>query len=200
MIACSYGPDSKPDTEMLRKLIILTFFAVVSALIPFLYERNPELFHSILKQSEPVPELVAKAEIRTSSAAGSPTEVLLGRKVRVAADPFGHFNADFRLNGHSVDAMVDTGATLVAMNTSTARRVGIRTSPADFKYTVKTANGETRAAGVIIQKLQIGRIVVENVEAVVLDDRALEGTLIGVSFLKRLARYQVENNALLLVQ
>jgi len=200
MIACSYGPDGKPDTEMLRKLIILTFFAVVSALIPFLYERNPELFHSILEPSEPVPELVAKAEIRTSGATGSPTEVLLGRKVRVAADPFGHFNADFRLNGHSVDAMVDTGATLVAMNTSTARRVGIRISPADLKYTVRTANGETRAAGVIIQKLQIGRIVVENVEAVVLDDSALEGTLIGVSFLKRLARYQVENNSLLLVQ
>jgi aspartyl protease family protein len=190
----------KPDFEMLRKLIILTFFAVVSALVPFLYERNPELFHSILEPSEPVPELVAKAEIRTSGAAGSPTEVLLGRKVRVAADPFGHFNADFRLNGHSVDAMVDTGATLVAMNRSTARRVGITISPADLKYTVKTANGETRAAGVIIQKLQIGRIVVENVEAVVLDDSALEGTLIGVSFLKRLARYQVENNSLLLVQ
>lgn len=197
MIACSYGPDSKPDTEMLRKLIILTFFAVVSALIPFLYERNPELFHAILEPSKP--QIVAKAEITTPQPTAQ-TEVLLGRKVRVAADPFGHFNADFKLNGHSVDAMVDTGATLVAMNTSTARRVGIRISPADFKYTVKTANGETRAAGVIIQKLQIGRIVVENVEAVVLDDSALDGTLIGVSFLKRLARYQVENNALLLVQ
>jgi len=197
MIACSYGPDCKSDAEMLRKLIILTFFAVVSALIPFLYERNPELFHSILEQSKP--QIVAKAEITTRQPPAQ-TEVLLGRKVRIAADPFGHFNADFRLNGHSVDAMVDSGATLVAMNTSTARRVGIRISPADFKYTVKTANGETRAAGVIIQKLQIGRIVVENVEAVVLDDSALEGTLIGVSFLKRLARYQVENNALLLVQ
>lgn len=197
MIACSYGPDGKPDTEMLRKLIILTFFAVVSALIPFVYERNPELFHAILEPSKP--QIVAKAEITTLQPP-SQTEVLLGRKVRVAADPFGHFNADFRLNGHSVDAMVDTGATLVAMNTSTARRVGIRISPADLKYTVRTANGETRAAGVIIQKLQIGRIVVENVEAVVLDDSALDGTLIGVSFLKRLAKYQVENNSLLLVQ
>lgn len=197
MIACSYGPDGKPDTEMLRKLIILTFFAVVSALIPFVYERNPELFHAILEPSKP--QIMAKAEITTLQPP-SQTEVLLGRKVRVAADPFGHFNADFRLNGHSVDAMVDTGATLVAMNTSTARRVGIRISPADLKYTVRTANGETRAAGVIIQKLQIGRIVVENVEAVVLDDSALDGTLIGVSFLKRLAKYQVENNSLLLVQ
>ena len=70
----------------------------------------------------------------------------------------------------------------------------------DFKYTVRTANGETRAAGVTIERLQIGRILVEDVEAVVLDDKALDGTLIGVSFLKRLAKYQVENGALLLVQ
>jgi len=187
----------KPDREMLRKLIILTFFAVVSALIPFVYERNPELFHAILEPSKP--QIVAKAEITTSQPPAQ-AEVLLGRNVRVAADPFGHFKADFRLNGHSVDAMVDTGATLVAMNTSTARRVGIRVSPADLKYTVKTANGETRAVGVVIKKLQIGRIVVENVEAVVLEDRALQGTLIGVSFLKRLARYEVANDTLLLVQ
>ncbi len=182
---------------MLRKLIILTFFAVVSALIPFLYERNPELFHAILEPSKP--QIVAKAEI-TASQPHAQAEVLLGRKVRIGADPDGHFNADFRLNGHAVDAMVDTGATLVAMNASTARRIGIKISPADLKYTVRTANGEARAAGVVIQKLQIGRIVVENVEAVVLDDSALDGTLIGVSFLKRLAKYQVENNALLLVQ
>ncbi|MCX7303918.1 MAG: TIGR02281 family clan AA aspartic protease [Hyphomicrobiales bacterium] len=185
---------------MLRRLIILIFFAVASAAIPFIYERNPELFEAVLRPSQAAPEIVAKAEIRTSQPSGLPTEVLLGRKVRIAADPYGHFKADFKLNGQAVGAMVDTGATLVAMNTSTARKVGIKIAAGDLKYTVKTANGEARAAGVIIAKLQIGRILVENVEAVVLDDRALEGTLIGVSFLKRLAKYQVENESLLLVQ
>ena len=33
-----------------------------------------------------------------------------------------------------------------------------------------------------------------------LDDKALRGTLIGMSFLKRLDKYQVENGTLLLVQ
>jgi aspartyl protease family protein len=187
---------------MLRKLFILIVCAVASASVPMLYERNPELFHAVLKPSqEPrTPEIIAKAEIRTSQPAEPATEVLLGRKVRIAADQYGHFTADFRLNGRSVGAMIDTGATLVAMNASTARRIGIKVTPADFKYAVKTANGETRAAGVTIGRLQIGRISVDDVEAVVLDDRALDGTLIGVSFLKRLAKYQVENGALLLVQ
>lgn len=194
--------QSKPGVTMLRKLLILIVCAVVSASVPMLYERNPELFHGLLKPAveQQAPPTVAKAEIRRAQPVETPTEVLLGRKVRIEADQFGHFNADFRLNGRSVGAMVDTGATLVAMNVSTARRVGIRIMPADFKYTVRTANGETRAAGVRIDRLQIGRILVENVDAVVLDDQALDGTLIGVSFLNRLAKYQVENGALLLVQ
>lgn len=187
---------------MLRKLVILIVCAAASASVPVLYERNPELFHALLKPAAepPAPEIIAKAEIRTSQPVEPPTEVLLGRKVRITADQYGHFNADFRLNGRSVGAMVDTGATLVAMNLSTARRIGIRVAASDFKYTVKTANGETRAAGVTVEKLQIGRILVEKVDAVVLDDNALDSTLIGASFLNRLAKYQVENGALLLVQ
>lgn len=195
--------QAETGPAMLRKLVILIVCAVASATVPILYERNPEYFHAMLERApEPqaVPPMVAKAEMRPSQPVEPATEVRFGRKVRIAADQNGHFNADFRLNGRSVDAMVDTGATLVAMNVSTARRIGIRVMASDFKYTVKTANGDTRAAGVTIDRLQIGRIHVEDVEAVVLDDRALEGTLIGVSFLKRLAKYQVENGALLLVQ
>ena len=59
---------------------------------------------------------------------------------------------------------------------------------------------QTRAATATIARLEIGRISVDNVEAVVLDDTALNNTLIGISFLKRLGKYQVENGALLLTQ
>ena len=187
---------------MLRKLLIVGICAGSSASVPILYQSNPDAFHSILKSAvaEKAPQEPPTAEVNAIRPAKPATEVLLGRKVRIAADPRGHFNADFRLNGRSIDAMVDTGATLVAINLSTARRIGIQLSPADFKHTVNTANGKTRAASATIDRLQIGRIVVENVDAVVLEDKALDGTLIGVSFLNRLAKYQVENGALLLVQ
>ena len=187
---------------MLRKLLILGVCAGASAAIPILYERNPDAVHGLLRSAveAEAPQPVALAEIRTAQPIAPATEVLLGRKVRISADPRGHFNADFKLNGRSIDAMVDTGATLVAINLSTARRIGIQLTPADFKYEVNTANGKTRAASATIERLQIGRILVENVDAVVLDDKALDGTLIGVSFLNRLAKYQVENGALLLVQ
>jgi len=52
----------------------------------------------------------------------------------------------------------------------------------------------------MIDNLQIGRIYVESVQAIVLDDKALDGTLIGMSFLKQLSKFQVEDGSLLLVQ
>jgi aspartyl protease family protein len=120
--------------------------------------------------------------------------------VRLAADERGHFLADFKLNGRKVEALVDTGATTVAINASTARRIGISLKSSDFRHSVNTANGETRAAAVMIDRIEIGRVHVENIQAVVLDDKALSGTLIGMSFLKRLGKFEVENGTLLLVQ
>jgi aspartyl protease family protein len=185
---------------MLRKLIILGICAGTSASIPILYQSNPEFFEGVLSASESAPDARATAAVPRAQPSKPATEQLLGKKVRLAADDRGHFTAEFKLNGRRVEALVDTGATLVAINVSTARRIGIVLKPEDYRYTVDTANGPTRAAAVDIDSLQIGRIFVESVQAVVLDDDALKGTLIGMSFLKRLAKFQIENGALLLVQ
>lgn len=185
---------------MLKLVLPMLAGAVALASLPFFYERNPEFFNGLLGVGDvPAPPTVAAAEIGTVPEKPA-AQVLQGKRVKIDRDLAGHFNAEFRLNGRTVRGMVDTGATLVALNASTARRIGIRLAPADFRYTVKTANGETRAAGAVIEKLQIGRILVEDVEAVVLDDEALDQTLIGASFLNRLGKYQVEDGALLLVQ
>ncbi len=186
---------------MLRKFLIVGLFAGSSASIPMLYESNPALFDRLLRPAvaeSPQPEAprIAFSAVQPPEA----TEVLSGRKVRLAADERGHFTGDFKINGRKVSAMIDTGATVVAINLSTARRAGIVVLPNDFRHSVNTANGSVRAAAVTIDMLQIGRIFVRDVPAVVLDDKALEGTLIGVSFLGRLAKYQVENGALLMVQ
>jgi len=53
---------------------------------------------------------------------------------------------------------------------------------------------------VTIDRLQIGSISVDDVQAIVLDDRALSTNLICMSFLNRLGKYQAENGTLLLVQ
>jgi len=188
---------------MLRKLLILGICAGTSASIPIVYQTNPEAFLRYADSwvSDPEPDPVAVAAVPAPlRPAGDEPEQLLGKKVRVEADARGHFTTEFKLNGRRVEAMVDTGATLVAINLTTAKKIGIKLEAADFKYSVDTANGSTRAATATISELQIGRIYVKDVQAVVLDDKALNGTLIGMSFLKRLDKFQVENGALLLVQ
>lgn len=181
---------------MLRKLLILGVCAGTSASIPILYESNRETVHKLLKAAAAKkPEATAAAQA-PQAASG----ILSGRKVQIAPDARGHFLADFKVNGRRVAAMVDTGATYVVLNRSTARSLGIALNPADFKYKVDTANGTTHAASARLADVNIGRIHVENVEAAVLEDSAIDDVLIGMSFLKRLDRYAVENNALVLVQ
>lgn len=188
---------------MLRKLLLVGVLAGGSASVPILYQVNPEAFHGLLQSAvqdgdaAPVRKTTVTPIARVAKAE---PEELTGRRVRLSADPNGHFLADFKLNGRRVNAMVDTGATLVAMNVSTAKKIGITLTPADFRYQVSTANGNAKAAAATIASLQIGRIAVDNVQAVVLEDSALDGTLIGMSFLKQLSKFEVEDGALLLQQ
>jgi aspartyl protease family protein len=188
-------------TAMLRKLIFLGgLLAAVAVAVPYFHQRDPDGFTWLLRavvQEEP--QTSQPMTVAAAPSAGQST-ALSGRKVHIPADPRGHFVTDFRLNGRTVSALVDTGATTVAINRSTARRIGIALQLADFRYQVNTANGATNAAAVTIATLQIGRIHLENVQAMVLEDRALAGTLIGMSFLKRLSRFKVEDGALVLEQ
>lgn len=185
---------------MLRKFLIVGISAGVSAAVPTLYQRNPEAFETMLSVVVGEPEPDRQQVSAISSARAPATHAPLGRKIELPADTRGHFTADFRLNGRPVAAMVDTGATLVAINASTARKIGITLHPSDFRYKVETANGSTKAAATTIDNLQIGRIVVDKVQAVVLEDRALSGTLIGMSFLNRLGKFEVRNGTLVMVQ
>lgn len=187
---------------MLRNLVLLGVAAIVAMAVPAVYEANPDVVRSVLSQPDEAEASRPQTQRSQPSVQHARTEpeALLGRKVRLASDERGHFLGDFRLNGRRVEGVVDTGATLVAINRTTARRIGIRLVPADFAYEVNTANGTARAAPAVIEELQIGRIVLREVEALVLEDRALQTVLIGMSFLKRLEKFQVEDGALLLVQ
>ncbi len=120
--------------------------------------------------------------------------------VRLKPDDRGHYVAEFKMNGKSVTALVDTGASMVAINKTTARKLGISVQPADFKYEVNTANGTIKVASAVIREIQIGRVKVRDVEAAVLDDKALDGTLLGMTFLKRLEGFSVTDGDLILKQ
>ena len=186
---------------MLRKLIILVVCASSSASIPILYQSNPEgVLAYIQARFAGEPEKEAATGQTKPMRISTATTSVSGRKVQLEADSRGHFIADFRMNGRRIEALVDTGATAVAINLSTARKIGLSVRPGDFRDTVNTANGAARAALVTIDRMEIGRITVDKVEALVLDDKALDGTLIGMSFLNRLKKFEVKAGELTLVQ
>lgn len=118
------------------------------------------------------------------------------REVVLPAGAGGHFQAVLEINGRSVSGMIDTGATVVAINDTTARQIGLSPASLDYVHPVSTANGQVKAASVSLKRVRIGSISVDSVEALVLPDAALSGTLIGMSFLSRLSSYTVENGAL----
>lgn len=128
--------------------------------------------------------------------ADRPNYVTGQRQVEIPMNRSGHFEADFRINGRSVHGLVDTGATYVTMNVSTARRLGIHPGSGDFRYRVSTANGHAKAARIMLDDIEIGSIAVRDVEAFVMEDSALSDTLVGMSFMSKLASYRVEGRTL----
>jgi aspartyl protease family protein len=123
-----------------------------------------------------------------------------GRQVQLSMDARGNFVGDFRLNGRRMAGIVDTGASTVAINATMARQIGIALKPSDFRYEVQTANGRTHAASAVIDEIEIGRIRVHDVQAMILDDDALRTALVGMSFLHQLSHFHVEGKRLTLVQ
>lgn len=118
--------------------------------------------------------------------------------VEIRAGSNGHFHTPVTINGRSVDVMIDTGASLVALTYEDAERAGIFVKPSDFTHRVSTANGHARIAPVTLDMIQIGDITVRNVKAAVSERGRLDVTLLGMTFLGRLSRTEIRKGTLVL--
>jgi aspartyl protease family protein len=123
-----------------------------------------------------------------------------GRTLNIPRDARGHFETEGRINGQAIDFMVDTGASTIALNETSAASFGLHPSPGDYKVSVSTANGTVKAARTQIAMVDIGGLVVRDVDALVLPDEALSENLLGLSFLSRLKRFEYANGTMVLEQ
>jgi aspartyl protease family protein len=106
-----------------------------------------------------------------------------GSKIVLQAGDGGHFLAQGSINGKSVQFMVDTGATAVAMGAAEAKRMGIDyTSGRPVR--MSTANGQAVGYLLTLNSVRIGDVEVQNVEAIV-SQQAMPYVLLGNSFLTR---------------
>ncbi len=175
---------------MLARLLTLAGAAAVAAMVV------PNLATSFLSPADN-----GKAAKELAAPPTSTAKYAMGRSVVLDADARGHFFGTFRINGRTERGLVDTGASAIAINLSTARRLGISPGALDFTAArVNTANGVVEAAPATLSRIEIGGISLRDVQALVLPDKALSGTLIGMTFLNRLSSFRVEDGALHLVR
>jgi aspartyl protease family protein len=122
------------------------------------------------------------------------------RSISLPRDPRGHFQTEGRIDGQRIGFMIDTGASVVALNETSAAKFGLRPSRGDYNATVTTANGTIKAARTRLAMVDIGGLVVRDVDAMVLPDAALSENLLGLSFLSKLKRFEYANGKMVLEQ
>lgn len=115
----------------------------------------------------------------------------------VARSGDGHYWAEADIDGQAIRFLVDTGATNVVLTRADAQRLGIDPDQLTYDRPVMTAEGRTEAAAVVLDHLSIAGARVNRVEALVIGE-GLETSLLGMSYLGRLSRFEATPTALIL--
>lgn len=119
-------------------------------------------------------------------------------QISLRADPDGHFRVEARIGTKIVPMMVDTGATVVALSFEEGRRLGLVDAADRYDARVSTANGTVGAKRVVLQDVRVGSVKVDDVAAVVLSPGAMDGALLGMSFLSRLRKVETSRGRLVM--
>lgn len=92
----------------------------------------------------------------------------------------GHFFVNGTINDQSLNFMIDTGASMVALPGSVANAANLH---CEQFGRMNTANGLATACKVVISKLTFGKFILHNVDAVVIPN--LSQPLLGMNVLSR---------------
>ena len=142
----------------------------------------------------------------TSARAGKPSIASGARRATSAdeaweyvvdAGAHGHFVIDAMVNGVPVSFLLDTGASDVVLTLDDAEALGFEPRSLDFSQRYHTANGIVRAAPVRLREVRIGQYSLYDLDAAV-NEAPIGISLLGMSFLERLAGYQVDDGRLIL--
>lgn len=118
-------------------------------------------------------------------------------RASIAKAKDGHYWADAKVNDTRIRFLVDTGASAVALTAADASRLGFRPSGLAYDYKVMTASGEARAARINLDSVSIDGARLTDVDALVID-KGLETSLLGMSYLGRLSRWEATPDAIIL--
>jgi aspartyl protease family protein len=108
----------------------------------------------------------------------------------------GHFYADVLINGASITALVDTGASGIALSREDARKAGIALSIGMPDVIGQGADGDVRGEFVKLNSVALGGKTVENMDAMVLNSG--EQSLLGQDFLSKFESVEISGDTMVL--
>lgn len=108
----------------------------------------------------------------------------------------GHYVAPGLINDEPVVFLVDTGATHVALSEELANRIGLQRG---MKTISLTANGLASSRLAKLDQVQLGHIVMQDVQALIMPSMPVSEVLLGMSFLKHLELIQKGNQLIVRV-
>jgi aspartyl protease family protein len=158
------------------------------------------VFMAQMAEKLTLPKATAAVAVKATPAPVDAPAPTSSRSFSIPRDARGHFATEAHIDGQRVAFMVDTGASVVALNESSAARVGLRPMPSQYTATVTTANGSLKGAPVRLAMIDVGGLIVRDVDAMVLPDEALSENLLGLSFLSKLTRFEYANGRMALEQ
>ncbi len=110
----------------------------------------------------------------------------------------GQFVAKAMVNGKPVRMTINTAADSVVLKSADAAQVGIQLNSLSYTVSVDTGGTRTFAARVKLDRVSLGGLTVESVDALVMRPGALHQSMLGLSFLSRLRSYEFSGDQLLL--
>jgi len=142
----------------------------------------------------PTAAVAPPARVPTIAAAPLAADAPVTNTMRYSANERGEVRLDADVDGAAVHFVVDTGANLVTLTPADAEAAGIDPAGLTYSMRMSTANGETRAAPVMLRGIRLGQLSVEDVQAVVVQN--LSVSLLGMSFLSRLDHWEMRGGVL----
>jgi len=134
---------------------------------------------------------------RIASALNLDDQTVSGKEVHIRMAPDGHFWARVSVDGVQRRMLIDSGATITAVSSTTADAAGLKVRKSMFPMIVQTANGAISAEVSEVQQLTLGDIAARNLPVVV--SPAFGNTdVLGMNFLSRLKSWRVEGRTLIL--
>lgn len=120
-------------------------------------------------------------------------------RIEVPRSPDGHYHIQAVVNGTPMRFVLDTGATSLVLTQEDAQRAGLDLDNLAYTNRALTANGEVRTAPVELDSLALGPVTDQRVPAVV-NQGDMSSSLMGMEYLQRWGRLEIENNTLTLTR